>query len=72
MELINESKREKPETGCFRQITSKKDRESITQSTFSVTSLFTLLPLVYKLHAGLMAAGNILVMLHFPKDFFQP
>lgn len=68
MELLNESKREKPETACFTELQQKEDRESITQSTFSVTSLFTLLPLVYKLSAGLMAAGNVLVMLHFLED----
>lgn len=53
---------------AFVELRQKEDRESITQSTFSVTSLFTLLPLVYKLSAGLMAAGNVLVMLHFLED----
>lgn len=57
---------------AFVELQQKEDRERITQSAFSVTSLFTLLPLAYKLSAGLMAAGNVLVMLHFLEDFIQP
>lgn len=56
---------------AFVKLLPKEDRKSITHSTFSVTSLFTLLPLVYKLSAGLMAAGNVLIMLHYLKDFLN-